>query len=132
MLLLAGSPGQAASQPVSLAAAGANKAAEVRWIAEGSLTLEVCFESRRAFKDSVSGDCKNKATGWSSVSRSLCPLLLLELAWLLMASYFNASIAFSLILQAWQVHYRFLLEPRQARALIWQGLFKALDLSLPL
>lgn len=38
---------------------------------EGSFTLEICFESGKAFKHSIFGDCKSKVTEWSSVSESL-------------------------------------------------------------
>lgn len=49
-----------------------------------------------------------------------------------MESYFKASVAFRLRFLDWKEHYRFLLDPSQAMALICQGLFKAVDLSLPL
>lgn len=65
-LPLAGCPSQ-----VSLAAAAADEAAEIRRIVEGSFTLDICFELGRAFKPNISGDCKSKVTEWSSVSRSL-------------------------------------------------------------
>lgn len=64
-LPLAGCPSQ-----VSLAAAAADEAAEIRRIAEGSFTPDICFELGRAFKPNISGDCKSKVTEWS-VSRSL-------------------------------------------------------------
>lgn len=52
---------------MSLVATGADEAAKVRGIIEGSFTVEICFETGRVFKHSISGDYKNQVIEWSLV-----------------------------------------------------------------
>lgn len=52
---LAGIPARL-PQPESLTAAGADEAAEVRRVMEGSCTSQICFVPGRAFRQSVPGN----------------------------------------------------------------------------